>query len=288
LVAAPDVVKECKDTPNFRDTIVQLCMAAIAQKYKVELDPKYKLPKMTYKGDVVQIQRIKVKKESQIQEVASEVTDASSKQEMKDAKGPKRPEFCIYYAKAQEEGDDTPRALPYGFGRDWGAPPEDVTDASDRDFLNGVDLPVYRVNAFAERVRGSMRNQKDKEKAEEEEAKEAKDGNPAERETKKMLHGRTCIVQVRMPELDKHTAALKQFNVEVSDECLRIAFPQLPRAKGTAYAPLTVWWPCHFHSSQATADWDTKADTLVVTLPTEAPAVEGAEFFDQDLLDAVF
>jgi len=231
---------------------------------------------------------MKKKKESQIQEVASEVTDPGSKVNVEDPKGPKRPDFCLYYAKVQEESD-APRVMPYGFGQDWGSPPEDAADAEEREFLNGVDLPVYRVNAFAERVRGSMKNEKDRIKAEEEEALAAKEGTPAERETKKMLRARTCVVQVRMPDLDRHVAALKQFNVEVSDECLRIAFPMLPRSgRGSVYAPLTVWWPRLFHSAQATADWDTKADTLVVTLPTEAPVVEGAENFDQDLLDAVF
>eukprot|EP00929_Paragymnodinium_shiwhaense_P000855 TRINITY_DN10105_c0_g1_i1.p1 TRINITY_DN10105_c0_g1~~TRINITY_DN10105_c0_g1_i1.p1 ORF type:complete len:428 (-),score=101.60 TRINITY_DN10105_c0_g1_i1:418-1701(-) len=286
LVANPEIVKECKETPNFRDTICQLCLAAITQKYKIELDQKYKLPKMTYKGEHVQVQRIRKQKQSQIQEVASEVTDPKSAAREEDPKAAKKPEFCIYYAKVSD--DDAPRALPYAFGRDWGAPPEDAMEAQERDFLYGCDLPVYRVNAFAERVRGSMKNEKDRLKAEEEEALAAEEGSPPERETKRMLSGRTCVVQVRMPDLDRHVAALKQFSVEVSDECLRIGFPLLPRTGRSAYAPLTLWWPRLFHSAQATADWDTKGDMLVVTLPTEAPVIEGTEAFDLELLDAVF
>jgi len=107
--------------------------------------------------------------------------------------------------------------------------------------------------------------------------------------TKAMLAKRTCFVQVKLPDLDPHVPSLKQFNLEVSDECMRINFPMLPRSKAVAYASFTIWWPQQFASAQAVADWDTKADVLTVALPTEieVPA-EAADAFDPDLLDAVF
>merc|ERR1719277_2742494 len=100
LVANPEVVKESKNTPAFRDTLVQLCLAAVAQKYKVELDPKYKLPKMTYKGNVVQLQRIRKQKQSQIQEMSGNApsvvnNDNAGTDESKNAV--KRPEFIVFY-----------------------------------------------------------------------------------------------------------------------------------------------------------------------------------------------
>lgn len=127
---------------------------------------------------------------------------------------------------------------------------------------------------------------KEREAAEEETSAENSEA-PADRETRLMLRGRTCVVQVRMDNLDRQIPSLKQFGLEVSDECLRIVFPQLPRQTRCAYAPLVVWWPRHFCSAQATADWDSKADTLTVWLPTEAPHND-ADVFDQELLDAVF
>merc|ERR1712087_23193 len=96
---------------------------------------------------------------------------------------------------------------------------------------------------------------------------------PGEVETSEMLSGRRCVVQVRMPELDRLVPSLKQFAVEVSDECLRVSFPPLPRSNKTAsYSPLILWWPRIFCSTQASAEWNPKSDVLTVTLPTDAPA----------------
>lgn len=69
LVANPETVDNAITEPQFKQTLVQLCMASIENKYKISLDPKYKLPKMKYKGNTVQIQRIRVKKDSQVQEM---------------------------------------------------------------------------------------------------------------------------------------------------------------------------------------------------------------------------
>jgi hypothetical protein len=286
LVANPEVVKECKETPVFRDTVAQLCLAAIAQKYKIELDPKYKLPKMNYKGDQVQVQRIRVQKQSQIQEVGGSAPAPGGYNEKAEKEGgPPRPDFCIFYENTLSDASISP-TFPDGFDIEWGQPPEDSEDAERQQRLNGFDLPCWRVNGFQERIRGTMRNKKEREAAEEETSAENSEA-PADRETRLMLRGRTCVVQVRMDNLDRQIPSLKQFGLEVSDECLRIVFPQLPRQTRCAYAPLVVWWPRHFCSAQATADWDSKADTLTVWLPTEAPHND-ADVFDQELLDAVF
>ena len=39
-VANPETVMECSKTPAFRESVVNLCIAAVCQKYKVELDQR--------------------------------------------------------------------------------------------------------------------------------------------------------------------------------------------------------------------------------------------------------
>lgn len=292
LVANPDVVNECQQQAAFRDSVVSLCLAAVSQKYKIELDAKYKLPKMKYKGESVQIQRIRQAKQSQIEEVpgggnaaaapipgegAARRAQAAEAKESSSG-GPPQPEFCIFYAKPGAPALD-------GFEAKWPQPPEGPEDIADWDHLSGLDLPCYRVNSFQEKIRGTMMNKQQREKMEAEH-QEAGAAPPGENETRDMLAGRTCIVQVQLPDLDRQIPSLKQFGVEVSDECFRISFPLLPRSGRTAYAPLTIWWPLMFCSAQATADWETHSDTLTITLPTEAP--RDVEEFDQSLLNAVF
>lgn len=287
LVANPDIVNECLQTPAFKESVISLCLAAIAQKYKIELDPRYKLPKIQYKGSSMQFQRIRVSKQSQIQEMASKASAAplpgeATARRAKSAitsgyttastDGPPTPDFHLFYSKAN--------AVPIdGFDHKWGLPPNDVDEALELDHVFGLDMPCYRINAFNENVRGSMMNQSQKE------GREAESERAAHM-TWKILAERTCFVHIKLDKLDRHTASLKQFNIEVSDECLRINFPLLPRSNATAYAPLTLWWPRHFCSAQAVAEWETQSDTLVVSLPTESPGEDSV--FDTDLLNAVF
>jgi len=288
LVANPAVVEECQQTPAFRDTVVQLCLGAVAQKYKVELDARYKLPKLKYKGTTVQIQRLRIKKQSQIQELpsnapvpgASKASRAAAAEAKEGKGGLPQPDFCIFYARPGAPAID-------GFAAQWGPPPDDAAEAADAQHLCGLDLPCYRTNEFQERIRGTMKSRAERQA----QAEAGQEGQPepaaaGENETREMLAGRTCFVQVRMPDLDPHVPALKQLRAEVSDECLRLLFPLLPRSGRAAYGHLTLWWPRLFCSAQANAEWDPKVDTLTVSLPTEAPAEAGA--FDQALLDAVF
>jgi len=282
LVANPTVVEECQKMPSFRDTVTQLCLAAIGQKYKCELDPHCKFPKMKYKGRTVQLQRIRKKKLSQIEEVPGSGGMAPPLPGQKGQRadggqeegGVGQPDFCIYYSKPDAEVID-------GFAEQWGPPPDEAQDVADVAHVNGFDLPCYRTNEFKERIRGTMRNKSEKQ-SEEPRAEE----KPGEAETREILAGRTCAVQVRMPDLDQGVPSLKQFRAEVSDECLRVHFPMLPRSRRTAYLPLTIWWPQIFCAAQGKATWHAGSDTLTVTLPTEPP--HEAVAFDKELMDAVF
>lgn len=290
IVANPEIVEASVKEPAFRENLVALCLAAIGQKYKCELDQRYKLPKMKYKGETVQVQRIRKSRQSDIQEVSNSNAPLPGESAARRAKGgaggqlqaatvgPPQPEFRILYSRP-----DAPRINAFDFT--WPHPPDSPEDAALLDQLSGFDLPCYRVNEFQERIRGTMMN---KSQREQREAVQADSGSVpvGQVETQSFVAGRLCVVQVRLPELDRQTAALKQFGAEVSDECLRVTFPMLPRAKHTAYSPLTIWWPRPFCSAQATAEWDTESDTLVVSLPTDAP--ENLQEFDQVLLDAVF
>eukprot|EP00913_Durusdinium_trenchii_P021451 g20159.t1 len=304
VVANPEVVEQCSTEPAFREQVVQLCLAAVAQKYKIELDARFKLPKIKYKGTSVQLQRIRKKKESQIQEQSrfpSKATDLPGSpqlraervpaslilrpiQEVDDSKapmpgtsasrraagesatfakptdGPSPPDFTVYYSLP-----DAPR-LEDAFTRNWGSPPEDVDDATKETYLFGFDLPCYRVNTFQEKIRGTMKNKALRE--EEEEVDAEVQAKQATREMLASRRGTSCCVQVKLPDLDPHMASLKQFILEVSDECLRLNFPMLPRSKKSAYAGLSIWWPLPFNAADARADWDPKADILTVSIPT--------------------
>lgn len=281
LVANPETVMECSKTPAFRETVVNLCIAAVAQKYKIELDQRYKLPKMKYKGNVVQLQRIRKKNFTKIQEVDTAPVPGQSKDERTstsrvDDNGLKSPDFCVFYSLADAGQFD-------GFEAKWGPLIEDNINSATAPHISALDLPIYRVNAWKENIRGTMKNKADRDAQQGEEQGSAS----AESQTKELLAGRRCVAQVRMPNLDRQVATLKQFRAEVSDECLRIVFPPLPKASKPVYAPLTIWWPFHFYSAQAVAEWIPETDTLQVSLPAEIPESVGGDF-DEALLDAVF
>lgn len=73
-IVNPTVMVECKedDTGTQQTFICQLAIQYVEQKYKCELDKKFKLPKMTYKGEDIQTQRVRdTSKQPTIQEVGS-------------------------------------------------------------------------------------------------------------------------------------------------------------------------------------------------------------------------
>jgi len=282
LVANPETVAECQKTPAFRESVVNLCIAAVGQKYKIELDQRYKLPKMTYKGNTVQLQRIRKKESSKIQEVDSAPMPGESKDARSGFKlqaqddGLKPPEFCVYYALPDAEPLD-------GFSANWGPLIEDHANSHQVPHISALDLPIYRVNAWKENIRGTMMNLKEKESQQSEDKNE----EIARCRTQELLKGRTCVAQVRMPGLDRHVAALKQFRVEISDERLRVSFPPNPKVAKTVYKPLSVWWPFPFSSSQAVADWNSETDVLQVSLPADSLSGISSVDLEPDVLDAV-
>jgi len=99
VVLNPESITAGEDDPNFKHMVVQLAMGAISQKYSIGLNPKYRLPKMKYKGGNginTRHQRLKVKKDSQIEEVASKTKDIDEDSKVAH-------DFTIIY---EEEGND--------------------------------------------------------------------------------------------------------------------------------------------------------------------------------------
>mmetsp|Transcript_28579 Transcript_28579/g.66215 ORF Transcript_28579/g.66215 Transcript_28579/m.66215 type:complete len:435 (+) Transcript_28579:128-1432(+) len=274
LIVNPEVVSKCQETPEYRDFVVQLCMSAVGQKYKMELDQRFKLPKLRYKGTTVQYQRIRLKKESMIQELPSgqqpkprsmepkvlHSTDAAGKEGSAETEqgGIPRPEFHVFYCKPGSPALDA-------CSHQWGPPPEDFDSWLQEDYVYGLDLPCYHANAFHDRIRGIMMNKAERNA----QSPEEKECIVAMQKTEELLAGRDCIVQVSLPNLDEHVAALKQLRIEISDECLRVEFPPLPRTNRAVYSSFTVWWPRQFHSMGATAVWEPSTDMLMVSLPTQ-------------------
>jgi len=64
-----DTVKKGQRDPGFRQVIVELAFNYIKQKFDRDLDYRFTIPKMKYKGDTIQFQRIKAKKQAKITEV---------------------------------------------------------------------------------------------------------------------------------------------------------------------------------------------------------------------------
>ncbi|CAJ1440282.1 unnamed protein product [Effrenium voratum] len=166
--------------------------------------------------------------EKDYEEVGIETAEGEGEEE----DGLQPPDFTVFYAQPQAV------VLKDAFERDWGSPPEDSEEVAKETYLYGFDLPCYRVNTFQEKIRGTMKNKAQVEAQEEEIPAEER----AKKATCEMISSRTCCVQVRLPQLDENVPALKQFALEVSDECLRLNFPMLPRSKKAAYANLVVWW----------------------------------------------
>ena len=58
----PGTVARCLKDAAFRQSVVELAFNYIAQKYNKQLDLRFTIPRMKYKGSTVQWQRIKGKK----------------------------------------------------------------------------------------------------------------------------------------------------------------------------------------------------------------------------------
>ena len=62
----PSTIDRCFKEPSFRQSVVELAFTFINQKYKHELDIRFTMPKMSYKGAHVETQRVKGKKAPKI------------------------------------------------------------------------------------------------------------------------------------------------------------------------------------------------------------------------------
>jgi hypothetical protein len=69
FIWATDTVKLAQKDAVFRQQMVELAFTYIDQKFNRQLDMRFSIPKMKYKGDTVQWQRIKARKGPKIQEV---------------------------------------------------------------------------------------------------------------------------------------------------------------------------------------------------------------------------
>jgi hypothetical protein len=67
----PKTIERCKTDPQFRQVVVELALNYVNQKFNHELDMRFILPKMKYKGKTVEFQRIKAKKGPKIQQMDS-------------------------------------------------------------------------------------------------------------------------------------------------------------------------------------------------------------------------
>ena len=56
-MANPDTIAACEESVEYKHTVIQMVMNSVGRKYKFELDPKFKLPKMSYQGGSVAYQR---------------------------------------------------------------------------------------------------------------------------------------------------------------------------------------------------------------------------------------
>ena len=72
------VVRDAQKDAGFRQSMVELAFNYIHQKFMKELDLRFTVPKMKYKGDTIQFQRIKIKKGPKISEV--QMTDEERKE----------------------------------------------------------------------------------------------------------------------------------------------------------------------------------------------------------------
>lgn len=69
FIWATEVVQRAQREAVFRQQMVELAFSYVEQKFGHVLDLRFTIPKMKYKGDTIQYQRVKAKKGPRIQEV---------------------------------------------------------------------------------------------------------------------------------------------------------------------------------------------------------------------------
>ena len=78
----PGTVKKAKTEVLFRSGMIELAFAYVLEKHKHTLNMRWSIPKMKYKGDTVQFQRIRAKKAPKIEEVDSTNFTEEEKRQM--------------------------------------------------------------------------------------------------------------------------------------------------------------------------------------------------------------
>jgi PIH1 N-terminal domain len=108
LIVNDQILKDSNKDPELKQMICELAIQAVNQKYKLNLT-EFSLPKMTYKGSAVKTQRIKIKKDSQIHEISTEVESKLS-QSTSGEQGSKKTEnnvqikFRVFYDSMSIDG----------------------------------------------------------------------------------------------------------------------------------------------------------------------------------------
>lgn len=110
VIWAPETIATCLKDAAFRQSVVELAFGYIGQKYGLELDARFTIPKMKYKGATVQYQRIKAKKSVKIEELQmSEEQKADmerkglEEQKLKESMAEKTPKWQLFCALTETE-----------------------------------------------------------------------------------------------------------------------------------------------------------------------------------------
>lgn len=105
VIWAPETIAECLTNAGFRQNVVELAFGYIQQKYGLDLDLRFTIPKMKYKGATVQFQRIKAKKNPKIQEIEMSPEERAEmerkgleEQKLKESQAEKQPQWKLYCA----------------------------------------------------------------------------------------------------------------------------------------------------------------------------------------------
>ncbi len=156
-MANPETVEQCNENAEYRHMVVQMVMNSVGRKYKFELDPKFKLPKMTYQGGSVVYQRLRVTKQSDITELRTEqfapqpgqTSGASGKAAAAAGGSSSSPGTAVQNMKLLPPFEI--RYVPFkekDMERWW--------EFSDDEFeaaLNGFDLEFYKIQDFQEKIK---------------------------------------------------------------------------------------------------------------------------------------
>lgn len=91
----PEVLKNCKAQPTMRQLVYELCLNHLSQKYKQNLSVskiyvEYLMPKMKYKGQTVEKQRVRAKKAPKIEVIDKEIFKEPQG-------GPRKPDWKMHF-----------------------------------------------------------------------------------------------------------------------------------------------------------------------------------------------